>query len=1132
MPTRSINLKMILDRSENGQSLRQSLWLTHSEVNAAVATIERVLPLCRGRAYYVGDDTLVTTETVQAEALAFARKVQRKNGQSEEGADEDVLAALRQLYEAIVPSVLLDDKGEPLKGNAQKSNAFSGPLMDATSEGFQNIFSKILDPPPSWMDDYEANKPESEKKSIDWLKTDEAQRLQRATGRPPTWVRTLRNKGPWQESFIADQEKKRTDAVGTPTLIRKLKEHFGLLPLFPPPIASRFSDSRDGLTPWDRLSMRLAVAHLLSWESWNHRASYEYRTAQQKQQQIDEHLGQFGSLIDDLREYEASRHEQLMRVTQASDDNPYLIGQRGIRSWERVRETWIQSSCRDCDARVAVLTDFQAKLQGKFGDADLFRWLAANGQEHLWQDQDPLPALVRSNAARRLMNRKREWALYTPPNERLHPRWINYEPKGGSNLRNYGLDIEDSKISLRLRLFVATDRGLAEQEFPIQLAPSGQIKNAAWNGIENNEKQLLFRSSSQQFSASLSGSEVLFDRQTLENRSLEDLVDGVIGPVWFKLVLDVDSKAPADWLTIGGHVLKPPAVHHFNSGLATTSKHTKSLKPGLRVLSVDLGIRDFASCSVFELVRGVPTKGLSFLADESQNLWARHERSFVLNLPGEKTDRAASTARTEAFSELKDIRREVSFLKNILRLSVHESLDERQTAVDALSAETQQSETLTLFNEAMPELKAAISSSQSDWEGVIKKLHTDAEVVVGNRIHTWRIKTRPRNTGAGYARRRNYAGGKSIWSVEYLTAVRRLLVGWSLHGQRYAQIRRGNRAQQGTFAANLLRHINAIKTDRTKAGSDLIIQAARGFVPAKKRGWLQKFRECRLILLEDLARYRFQVDRPRRENSQLMLWNHRQIFDEVTGQAELYGISVETVNAGFTSRFHARTGSPGSRVRTITDEDLKSPWFQQRLEQLADKYGVDLQFFKPGMRIPWEGGEEFATLGRNGQPLILDADLNAAQNLQRRFWTRHGDAYRISAMEIDSDGVSLWYPLSNGSRLRGALGTLVGGQGYARLVPAEGEDQAYILQRITSEDWRSAVRGTEEPDDDRADSADDLLINELLEQASGRKVFFRDPSGTVLRDDRWYETKVFWGRVNRRVASALGITAKQTQILR
>jgi hypothetical protein len=144
MVVRSIKLKMILPRGEEGRRLRESLWLTHSAVNQAAARIEEVLLLCRGREYSTTEGTVFAGKVAEA-AITLARKVQAANGRPGVATDEEILAALRQLYEAIVPSVVLDSEGKPLSATAQAAGAFVGPLMDPRSRGFLNVFEKVLD---------------------------------------------------------------------------------------------------------------------------------------------------------------------------------------------------------------------------------------------------------------------------------------------------------------------------------------------------------------------------------------------------------------------------------------------------------------------------------------------------------------------------------------------------------------------------------------------------------------------------------------------------------------------------------------------------------------------------------------------------------------------------------------------------------------------------------------------------------------------------------------------------------------------------------------------------------------------------------------------------------------------------
>jgi hypothetical protein len=353
---------------------------------------------------------------------------------------------------------------------------------------------------------------------------------------------------PWQEAFLKDQANKRKEIGGTPMLIRRLKEQLGLLPLLSPPIASKLDERKSGVTPWDRLAMRLAVAHLLSWESWNHRAAHEHRRVSEQLEKQREALAAFGSLVGELRQYESDRHEELKKIALADDSRPFRIGVRAIRAWDRVRQSWLGTAGSSMVARMESLAELQKKLSGRFGDPDVFRWLAAEGREHLWKERDPLPDLARFNAIDRLLQRKKSCAQHTAPDPVFHPRWCLYEAADGSNLRTYDIRINDGEVMLDLPLLTADGVRLKEKEFSVGLAPSGQMESPRWNGATKKARRLVFRSAHQEFSADLGGGEILFQRRYIENRKPEALREGEIGPVWFKLVMQLDSQAPPDWL--------------------------------------------------------------------------------------------------------------------------------------------------------------------------------------------------------------------------------------------------------------------------------------------------------------------------------------------------------------------------------------------------------------------------------------------------------------------------------------------------------------------------------------------------------------------------------------------------------
>lgn len=1129
MPTRTINLRMQLGKQNEGLAARCALWRTHEVINRSVAEIEALLLLCRGDAYWYLDDedkeVQRGAEAVRKAALAMARRTQRRNGKDGAGTDEQVLGLLRRLYETLVPSCLLDEKDNPVKGDAQSANALVSPLMDPDSKGGLSVFDKVLAKLPEWVPDMAADTPGWRKASEEWLKTEEAKVLSSCTGAPPGWVRRLRAGKPWQEEFLKDQDKKRrATEEGAAPMLRGLRE-IGLLPLLAPPVQKLIPEAGGrGVSVWDRMAVRLAVAHMLSWESWNHTTRREHAMICERLRREKESARNNAAALEELRGYERERQEQLKRTSLAKDDTPYRVRGRAARAWQIVRDEWRKGGSSEAK-RKETLTALQTKLRGRFGDPELFGWLAAAGREHLWRTEDPLTDLVRLNELTALLERKREYALFTEADARLHPRWAMFEKPGGSNLRNYDLFQKEGRLFVKLSLLGLDDAGaLLESEHVIPLAASGQLGGPKLSLVKGaNKKKLVleeFTSAHQRFSGEPGGSEILFDRGWMEGRDPRRIEAGDTGPVWFKLTLDVDTQAPPEWRDGKERPATPPEAHYFKTALVNKSKFEKDIGPGLRVLAVDMGLRSFAACSVFELVDSCPEKGL-FLSTPAPGLWARHERSFLLRLPGEDVGARALAARREADGELRTLKRGIRALKDILRLGEAEG-GKRAEQLAALAEafrdrEDADASMKPLMLRGLAELETLTGETQDAWRDACLRLHTAAEQLMAQSVSEWRRRTRPRSESwEDWRNRRAYAGSKSIWMIEHLDRVRKTLISWSLRGREYGKINRLDRAGRGTFASHMLDHINSLKEDRTKTGADLIIQAARGFVPAAS-GWDQRHAPCRLILFEDLARYRFRSDRPRRENSQLMKWSHREILRETEMQAQIYGILCDTTAAGYSSRFHAATGAPGVRCRRLEFGDFDSGQPKPYVLEQAGDAGMELQ---PGTLLPWEGGEQFATVAADGSLLLLHADINAAQNLQRRLWTRCGDAFRLSCRCVTVNGLQVWYPERLGVRLRGALIGLVGGAGYCRLEQQGGEH--WIAATVSAAEWRRAL-GAAASDEEIAgeDEAEETLAALEMERGEGREVFFRDPAGVFFPVDAWVPAKAFWATVRARVLRAL-----------
>ena len=167
--------------------------------------------------------------------------------------------------------------------------------------------------------------------------------------------------------------------------------------------------------------------------------------------------------------------------------------------------------------------------------------------------------------------------------------------------------------------------------------------------------------------------------------------------------------------------------------------------------------------------------------------------------------------------------------------------------------------------------------------------------------------------------------------------------------------------------------------------------------------WIQKYDPCHVIVFEDLSRYKFKLDRPKQENTKLMQWAHREIVEEVKRQAALYGISVfDSLDASFSSRFYHISDAPGIRCDRLTKNNFDSEGKLNKgiKESLPEKMLPFADDLKVGSLVPSKIGSIFATLNEKKELILVNADMNAACNLQKRFWERHTHLYRIATVNV------------------------------------------------------------------------------------------------------------------------------------
>ncbi|GAB4315514.1 MAG: hypothetical protein Kow0059_07620 [Candidatus Sumerlaeia bacterium] len=1176
MATRSIKLKLVVGGdSDEAFRLRRAIWTTHRIFNDGVRYYMQWLMRMRQR-------PITDEDAPKEDILVLAREAQRANGAPDcPGSDDEIRALLKNLYEAIVPSSV-DKKGDA----NQISRKYHSILVDPTSEGGLG---------------------------------------KSKTGRRPRWM-SLPD-GPEKEALREEYEAKKKEDLKASPLIR-LKE-LRVLPLFPafnrtrPAwIATSGKQQKSALTRGDRDMFQQAVERLMSWESWTRRVEAERRKKQLKLDELEQDVVQtIPEAHKRLREYEADRQARLGRDA-FLPDQPFRINERMIRGWEDLQDRWLKlpPSDRSEDRLKKIIADLQTERRGRFGDAsDFFPWLARPENHFLWDGTVAKTAIrqhVIFNEAKRSFECAKEFANYTPPDALEHPLWARSGHSGDRNIHQYHIHERDGKLKAKIRLYFEDDEGRVfekDVEFdvkpsaqwnspqrgdtpPIRIVPFDQVPAEFRSGQKNEPDCTWIRftdpGTNQVLYGTLGGARLQLERSDFRLGS--DLsADKMLREMAFAsgqsfprvylnvsvslpdppgipahLVFKRTRKAETDPLTAVDYLLKEDGK---KACLEELDLGGRTIAEGLRVMAVDLGVRQLAACSVFELTRAMTPGKVRIPVAGADGLFMEHRRSFLLKLPGEEDTPEVRNMREHIREQRLVLRAAINRLKQLLSLGRLDDPIKKREEFDALRGSDQRTAPerrrrvdQILDPSLLQHLDTLIKDKPNDprWPDEVLKVHRMWEAALGAEIHKWRRETR----GAGRKGTLRGYGGLSLWHIEELENARKLLNAWSCHsreyetdesgayktredGQRIPKVVRpkkrfglkpGETPQGQDIDARLLAHINRLKEDRLKVGADMIVMAALGYEYADSRiGWVQKHAPCQMVLFEDLSRYRFKTDRPRSENRQLMKWAHREIPRTVAMQGEIFGLTIGTVAAEFSSRFRASSKhpTPGIRCRRVTDDDLKTQWFCDIIKQLNARAGrPENTMPRQGDLIPWEGGEWFCTLNADGSLYRIHADLNAAQNLMRRFWRRYADTFRLRCRQVRlKDGTLCWVPEKLAIRLPRAL-KYDFGQEAVRLIPWDPGDpeQGCRLEPIPMKDYRKIMgsKPAGKPEGETEHDDVESAHEELAELRGDFLTFFRDPSGIVVPkrngQDLWLPAKVFWGRVNRRIAAKLQAVAGQS----
>lgn len=645
------------------------------------------------------------------------------------------------------------------------------------------------------------------------------------------------------------------------------------------------------------------------------------------------------------------------------------------------------------------------------------------------------------------------------------------------------MSIEDGMINVTIPIVLTDDKGkIYQEDISFKLAPNKQFQVVV---NEQSEKSGLVWD--KDYKVWFTNNKKILSADNME--IYNELFSGVMGGADIRVVTNGLGKYKASYISITITVdekntsefadIANNALYEFSSAYdGKTTKRAEVLDgKTIRALSIDLGMKQFGAVSVGQI-----TYDKDVIGPQNYQI----ERMFMIRFDGEECSSSIDKERLIALNEIRELRtkiRYISFLKHIYNL---ELVDKRNKLFESALAHTQNPDKRSFIKECIEinDKEKVDYYLKQEYDKLIYEMNSVMKAIRSGEIRK--------------KQKRKYAPGKTIWSITYLEELRKLIMAWNSLGYHIEDNNINMDIKYGVTATKLLDHINNLKEDRIKTGADLIIQSALGYVYDEDNCcWVSRYEPCHVIIFEDLSRYRFKLDRPRQENTKLMQWSHRGIVEEVKRQATLYGIAVfDSLDASYSSKYYHLHDAPGIRCDRLTKNNFDSNGKLNKniVERLPEKMIKYADKLKVGSLIPSEIGSIFITLNDKEELVSVNADMNAACNLQKRFWGKHTHLFRIATanvsgvLKIKSD--TLGGDNSMGKREKGKYLYHFGG---TKLSITDSDAQGHFHIGLKTKGDKPVEVG-------------DVVYN-----------LFNDPSGIIFEKDEWVGYKEFWNTVTDKI---------------
>ncbi|MBQ5561364.1 MAG: type V CRISPR-associated protein Cas12b [Lachnospiraceae bacterium] len=1056
----SIKLKAYTDKEK-----KEKIFAAHKLFNQLVARFEELLKLIRQKDYYYLDEEgeqYKSEDEVKQELMAYLKQYTSAVNV------EQVMELLKRLEDIIM------ERGSQCAAQLVK-------IYNKDSTGGTNNIEKIVEPEPEWVQYYdEKTEKFSEKKyrvmADAWLASEEGQKaiqpIINGSGRSSAFKKAYLEKRDWYKSFVKDQKKYRKDLKdGLSFLLSSLEKEkvFPLIAIDNELIAN--------YSVYVKLALKTALENFASYLACDEKTRNNFQEMQELFMKAERDITE-----NYAKEYEIIK-KYLDEQYEYTETDVYLTKRmtRGVKE--------ILTKFKKCANETERLSVIKAFPKDKMGDYNLFHYLALE-EVNKNISFKAIQELIAYYQKKQKFDNARKCAAYTTADAINSKRYLMYENAKGSNYKKYKLFEVDNHLFIKIPILLAENNKYFEEECVFELANSKQFsgpidddgkKMANVKFVDSTNVKVCFTNSKKIFM----NNQVVFEEHIgmlggADIRPTTDS-DGNIKDVFVSLPINVDNcfedAKDKDNEKIGRYFLKAYDGKDRKEAIIFDKKR-------IRALSVDLGLKQIAACSVGSII---------FDADKTLQDDIVIERSFHLALEGEKVSGKIEKMRNDAMLELNELRTQINYLSFLKRVYNSSDIEKRKKLISSAIVYTKNEEKLNIYRECLQlnniEAMNEILSKQYDFK--IREMN--------DRMSEFRSSVYTRKG------KRKYCAGKSYWSLMYLEQLRKVIISWNSLSFRIYEKNTTMTKQYGVTATKLLKHINHIKEDRIKTAADLIVQSARGYIydnnlkinNYKGGAWNKKYDECNVIIFEDLRRYSFTSDRPKQENSKLMRWTHSALIDEVKRQATIYGICVVEIAAGFTSKFFYENQAPGIRCDRLTKNDFDNQGILK--EYVANRIPEEYlnKRLEVGSLVPSAIGSIFVSLNKNRELICINADINASLNLLHRFFEQQTMMVKVPTRNKDGKLV-LDLDLKNNDKNKLLKGKILKRFGTLKLKITKNEIGNFKIVET----------GNKNVDD--AEVGQDIVYS-----------LFNDNTGVFFENDEWVGYTLFWEKVKKDIDSVL-----------